>query len=347
MRPRNACGSVLFVVPSGLSEVVPSGGIVYDLRVRTGLAELGWDVQWLAAPGSWPHPAPADLDALARRLAQAPAATLVLVDGLVGSAAADVLLAEAGRLRLVHLVHLPFDNPRERSLLAAATVVTTSAWTRRWLITDYALSAGRLYVAEPGADRAEVVAGSVGGDRLLCVGAVTPAKGHDALLDALVEIADLDWRCTIVGALDRAPTFVDRVRRKAREAGITDRVVFAGPRRHTEMPAAYAEADALVLASRAETYGMVVTEALAHGLPVIAHAVGGVPEALGHGELGRRPGLLLPPGERAALSGALRRWLEDPGLRRGLRRTAGRRRLMLPTWSQTAARVAAVLEAAR
>ena len=119
---------------------MPSGGIVYDLRVRTGLAELGWDVQWLAAPGSWPHPAPADLDAWPD-VSPAPAATLVLVDGLVGSAAADVLLAEAGRLRLVHLVHLPFDNPRERSLLAAATVVTTSAWTRRWLITDYALSA--------------------------------------------------------------------------------------------------------------------------------------------------------------------------------------------------------------
>ena len=56
---------------------------------------------------------------------------------------------------------------------------------------------------------------------------------------------------------------------------------FAGAATGAELDRAYAAADVLVLASRAETYGMVVTEALARGLPVIATAVGGVPEALG------------------------------------------------------------------
>ena len=66
-----------------------------------------------------------------------------------------------------------------------------------------------------------------------------------------------------------------------------------------------------MLASRAETYGMVVTEALARGLPVVAAEVGGVPEALGHGADGIRPGLLVPPGDPAALGAALRAWLGD------------------------------------
>ena len=55
---------------------------------------------------------------------------------------------------------------------------------------------------------------------------------------------------------------------------------------------------------------MVVTEALARGIPVLATAVGGLPEALGRAPDGSLPGLLVPPDDPAALAGALRRWLE-------------------------------------
>ena len=91
---------------------------------------------------------------------------------------------------------------------------------------------------------------------------------------------------------------------------------------------------------------MVVTEALARGLPVIAAAVGGVPEALGHGADGTRPGLLVPPGDPAALRDALRAWLEDADLRRRLRRAARERRAALSRWSTTTSVVAGVLAGA-
>ena len=124
-----------------------------------------------------------------------------------------------------------------------------------------------------------------------------PAKGHDVLLAALAALADLDWRCTLVGPLDLDPDFVDELHKAAADTGIADRVVFAGPRRHDDLRAAYAAADAAGAAPRApRRYGMVVTEALAHGLPVVATAVGGVPEALGQGDDGSRPGLLVPAG---------------------------------------------------
>jgi glycosyltransferase involved in cell wall biosynthesis len=99
----------------------------------------------------------------------------------------------------------------------------------------------------------------------------------------------------------------------------------------------------LVLASRAETYGMVVTEALAHGLPAVLTRVGGLPEALGGDERTGRPGLLVPPDDPAALGAALRRWLEDAELRSGLSRAARARRASLAGWSQTAHQVASVL----
>ena len=97
---------------------------------------------------------------------------------------------------------------------------------------------------------------------------------------------------------------------------------FAGARIGGELCAAYAAADLLVLPSRAETYGMVVTEALARGVPVIAADVGGVREALGHAEDGTRPGLLVPPDDFVALGEALRSWLDDEVLRARLRRAA-------------------------
>ena len=99
----------------------------------------------------------------------------------------------------------------------------------------------------------------------------------------------------------------------------------------------------IVLASRAETYGMVVTEALARGLPVIATEVGGVTEALGQGAGGFRPGLLVPPDDPMALAGALRSWLGDAELRAGLRQAAGERRDSLCGWSTTASIIAGVL----
>ena len=126
------------------------------------------------------------------------------------------------------------------------------------------------------------------------------------LLDGLATATDLSWRCACVGSLVRDPAFADGVRRRARDSGLGDRVRFPGPRTGPELDRAYAAADLLVLASHAETYGMVVTEALARGLPVLAAEVGGVTEALGHGEDGTRPGLLVPPGDPAALGAALR-----------------------------------------
>jgi glycosyltransferase involved in cell wall biosynthesis len=340
------------IVPEGVDDPArPSGGNTYDRRVCGGLAALGWTVHEQAVPGD---------AALARAVEQLPDGAVVLLDGLVASAAAAALVPHARRLRLVVLVHTPLGHAasngrggtiraREREVLAAAAaIVTTSAWTRRWLEELYALPGDRVHVAEPGVDAAAVAPGSPAGDALLCVAAVKPGKGHDVLIDALATAADLPWRCTCVGSLRRDPAFADGVRRRARECGLDGRVRFPGPRTGAELDRAYAAADVLLLPSRAETYGMVVTEALARGLPVVAAAVGGVPDALGRADDGTRPGLLVPPGDPAALGAALRRWLGDADLRARLRRAARERRASLRGWGATTAVVADVLaEAAR
>jgi glycosyltransferase involved in cell wall biosynthesis len=96
--------------------------------------------------------------------------------------------------------------------------------------------------------------------------------------------------------------------------------------------------------SRAETYGMVVTEALARGVPVLAADAGGLPETLGHDPHGRVPGLVVPANDTAALSAALRRWMDEPLLRNGLRQSARDRRGMLQGWEVTSRCVVGALE---
>jgi glycosyltransferase involved in cell wall biosynthesis len=337
--------TVHVVVPDGLDDPArPSGGNVYDRRICDGLVAAGWQVIEYAAAGSWPSPEPAAVDALARLVAGIADRAVVLIDGLIASTVPEVLVPEASRLHLVVLVHMPLEDPRERAVLSAAQLlITTSPWTRARLVERYELSPEKVWVAEPGVDAAELAPGTESGGELLCVAAVTWHKGHDLLLAALANSTDLPWRCACVGTLEREPAFVERLRLDAKAAGIADRICFSGPLVGEDLARAYAGADVLVLASRAETYAMVVTEALARGLPVIATAVGGLPEALGQTGDGRRPGLLVPAEDSPALAAALREWLVDAGLRQRLRDAACDRRSTLAGWDAPTGRVARIL----
>ena len=346
------------VMPDSVADPMrPSGGNVYDRHVCHGLAAAGWQVREHLAAGDWPDGDVAALAALADTFAAIPDGALVLIDGLIASAVPEIVLPAARRLPLAALVHMPLGEAvpaddrrcvqvrsRERAVLgAAAGVIATSGWTRGRLVERYGLPPDRVHVAEPGAEVSVVAPGTPGGGRLLCVAAVTRHKGHDVLLAALAAIADRPWQCTCVGSVTREPSFVDLLHKQADAAGLGDRVTFVGPRVGADLDRAYAGADAVVLASRAETYGMVVTEGLARALPVVATAVGGVPEALGRAGDGRRPGLLVPPADSRALAAALRDWLRDPALRRELRLAALDRRRTLPAWSSTTERIAQVL----
>jgi glycosyltransferase involved in cell wall biosynthesis len=348
--------TVHFVVPDGVDDPArPSGGNAYDRHLSNGLTSIGWSVHEHAVPGFWSRPDAESFAVLDRTVQRIPEDAIVLLDGLVASTAPEVLLPQTRRLRLVVLVHMPLghrpadgaaDDVRMREgavLSAAAAVITTSGWSRQRLLELYRLPADRVHVAEPAVDPTDLAAGTAAGGALLCVAAVVPDKGHDVLLDALATVMDLSWHCVCVGSLDRDPAFVSDLRRRSLDGGLDDRVRFVGTRTGADLDHSYAAADLLVLASRAETYGMVVIEALARGLPVIAADVGGLMEALGHGADGTRPGRLVPPGDPAALGGALRAWLCDAALRESMRRAARERRESLPGWSTPTSAIADVL----
>ncbi|MFL1376478.1 glycosyltransferase family 4 protein [Nocardiopsis protaetiae] len=336
----------VFVVPE---PAAPSGGHTYDLRLAKALG-----LDRVEVPGAWPRPGARDMAGLEGLLAGLPDGSAVLLDGLVACGAPEAVLPQAGRLRVVVLVHLPLADEtglgpaaaaelelRERAVLrGAAAVIATGEAAARDLAARHGLD--RVDVAPPGVDPAPE-AGPGDGTRLLCVASPTPRKGHDLLFTALDRVRDLPWTCVCPGPPARGgDAWETLVQRGARILG--ERVELPGPLTGAALDTAYATADLLVLPTRAETYGMVVTEALARAVPVLATDVGGVPEALGLDPEGGRPGLLVPPNDPGALARALRRWLTDPPLRERLRRSARRRRTTLTGWEETAHSVSAVLD---
>jgi glycosyltransferase involved in cell wall biosynthesis len=349
--------AVHFVVPEGVDDPRrPSGGNTYDREVCRALSSIGWSMRKCPVPGAWPRRDAASLAALAEVVQRIPDDAIMLVDGLIASTAPEVLVPHARRLRFVVLVHMllghragdaPGDTrTRELSALSAGVaVVTTSAWTQRRALELYSLPADLVHVAEPGVEAAELATPTGTGGALLCVAAVSFDKGHDVLLDALEMISELSWDCVCVGSLDGDVVFVEDARRRVLDSGLGHRVHFPGPRTGADLDRSYAAADVIVSASRAETYGMVLTEALARGLPVVAADVGGVREAIGYGAARIRPGLLVPPEDPTALAAALRGWLGDAGLRGRLRQAARERRGDLSGWSRTASILSDVLAA--
>jgi glycosyltransferase involved in cell wall biosynthesis len=159
----------------------------------------------------------------------------------------------------------------------------------------------------------------VAGQRLtiLSVGRAVPKKGYEDLLEALALLpADLDWRFVHVGGGKERKRLV----RRARRLGLAARTEWRGALAQPDVIAAYRSADVFALASRVAADGdrdglpNVLMEAQSQGLACVATRISAIPELIEDG----RTGLLVEPGDRAALAGALERVLRDGELRRRL-----------------------------
>lgn len=194
-------------------------------------------------------------------------------------------------------------------------------------------------VVEPGTDPSlpRPRPRSDGPVQLLCVATLTPRKGHAVLLQALEGLMHLPWVLHLVGSAERDPDTATRLQALAQPLG--GRVVWHGELPGVALHAHYAAADVFVLPSLYEGYGMVVAEAIAHGLPVVCTDGG----ALAH-TLSRAAGLQVPAGDEPSLQAALARIIAEPELRERLAAGARAAAGQLPTWPQQAVLFAAVLE---
>jgi glycosyltransferase involved in cell wall biosynthesis len=296
-----------------------TGGYLYDARIAAGIAEFGWQIEIIGLAGRFPEADQTARRAMDQTLAAVPDRSLVVIDGLALGDLGEIVARHRERLRLVALVHHPLADEygldlsraaafRERETAALAQVeqvIVTSHFTARRL-QDYGVAPSRIDVVLPGVEPAAPAAAQWPPGRLLCVATLIPRKGQAILVEALAELAELDWHCDCIGALDRDPAYVAAVQQAMVNHGLTERIRLLGPMSPSALGAAYHDSDLFVLPSFYEGYGMVVTEALARGLPVVTTTGG----ALGD-TLPADAGAAVPPGDAAALAGVLRTLLTD------------------------------------
>jgi glycosyltransferase involved in cell wall biosynthesis len=161
-------------------------------------------------------------------------------------------------------------------------------------------------------------------------------KGFDVLIDAFAKAAGrlpAGWRLAIAGEGEATAS----LRALVSASGLDDRVVLTGRLQRTEVVRLLRHASAFVLPSRHEPFGIVNLEAMAAGAPVVATAVGGVPELVHDGD----NGLLVEPEDPGALADAIVRVATDPRLADRLR-AGGRRTAAAHDWSAIEARYAHV-----
>jgi glycosyltransferase involved in cell wall biosynthesis len=210
-------------------------------------------------------------------------------------------------------------------------------------MVDYSVEAQRLSVVRPGNDPVVPARGSNSAFvQLLSVGSVVPGKGYDLLIAALAAISDLPWRLTIAGDRTRNPAVAGRLEADILAYGLGDRVAVLGalpPERILEL---YLASDVFVLASRFESYGMALAEAIAHGLPVVSTRAGAIPDTVP-----ADASLLVPADDVPALARALRRLIGDRCERQRLAMQARAAAARLPTWKDSAELFAGAVRAVR
>jgi glycosyltransferase involved in cell wall biosynthesis len=343
-----------FVVPADLPG--PSGGLNYNRRVLQIWRSQGLAVAEEPVSGAWPSPDEQARQELAHTLRRHRS---VLVDGIIASAAPDeIAQAQAAGVEVSVLMHLPLpaeiglDAIQQRRVAAserralghAARVICTSEWARCDVAERY--GALPLAVAAPGCDAAPLACGSAP-PHILFLGSVSGRKNPLLLVRALEPLKNLDWSVTIAGPPGADRQYAEAVASAAHQ--FAGRITLPGPLAGDSLEQVWNRTDLLVLPSLAETYGMVVTEALARGIPAVVGAGTGAQEALTAAQdplrtdLTALPGAAVDPTDETAWTAVLGEWLGRDALRRQWRTNAVADRDRLRPWSETAKNLSTAL----
>jgi glycosyltransferase involved in cell wall biosynthesis len=340
-----------FAVPGDLA--APTGGYAYARALLANAADAGIALELIGLPAGYPNPTANDIAETERLFHALPPTATLLIDGLAYGAMPEPLVAGLPQ-KLVALVHHPLaletgipaetanrlrDSER-RALAHADAVIVTGAETEHLLVEGYGVEAEKISLAEPGVTpRPRATPDTDAPVRLLSVGAISPRKGYDVLIDALARVTELDWLAAIVGSIDRDAATAAVLSEQIARTGQQDRIRLVGAVDEDALDSCFRESHLFVLPSRFEGYGMVLTEAIAYGLPVIATET--IPALR---TLPPDATLGVPADDPGALAQAIQSVIADPARLRSMTDAAWRHANSLPRWQTTTATVARVLK---
>ena len=339
-----------FAIPGDATQ--KTGGYIYEYELLQALRRNGRQVHHIELGSGFPEPSPAETAAAIDAMASLPPDMPLIIDGLVFGSVETAGLARV-KAPIIAMIHHPLGletglSPersahllqREADNLALArAVLVPSPHTARILQEQFGVPQHKITIALPGFRPADPVRNLVSPPLILSVGLLAARKGHDILVAALAKIRDLSWQAQIVGKT-HDPAVEANLRRQIEDLHLTDRVALTGLLDDADLIERYRRATIFALATRYEGYGIVLGEALLHGLPIVTCRTGAVPDTVPDGA-----GILVPVDDAERFAAALRRLLSDDELRQGMSKTARQAGQALPSWDETSAIADTVLDA--
>ena len=219
-------------------------------------------------------------------------------------------------------------------------IIAVSESTKRDIMAT-GIPSSKVEIIPDGVDRIPQINVSRKGSmsRVLFVGHCSPIKGIKYLLEAIWLLKISNIALDLVGDLESNIEYTARLKEMTRIWGISDKIIFHGFVPRERIINFYTEADIFVLPSLWEGFGIVLLEAMAFELPVVATKVGAIPELVKDGV----NGLLVPPANSRALAEAIAALIQNPGLRKKLGKNGRAIYNKSLTWEQVGEKFETVL----
>lgn len=338
-----------FAIPGDATQ--KTGGYIYEYELLQALRRNGREVRHLELASGFPDPTSAETAAAIETMASLPPDMPLIIDGLVFGSIDTAGLAKV-KAPIVAMIHHPLGLetglPKDRSeqllkreadnLALAQAVLVPSPHTARILVNAFNVPEEKITIALPGFRPADPIKRPLSPPLILSVGLLAERKGHDILVAALAQIRDLPWQAQIVGKTHDHEVET-RLRRQIEALDLMDRVKLTGLLADAEVIDLYRQATIFALATRYEGYGIVLGEALLHGLPIVTCRTGAVPDTVPEGA-----GILVPVDDAPKFGDALRHLLTHEDDRLRIASTAADAGRNLPSWDDTQAIASAVLD---
>lgn len=339
--------TVYFLITGDIHSL--TGGYLYDMHMINGLKNNGYTVSVLGTDWQWK-----DRDGLEKicrhHLKKIPRGSCVVIDSLILASVHNVVKEFGKELKFLGLIHLPVSydifsgikgklaDEELKALDQMRNVVVTGQFTFD-LLCNAGLNPSKITIIQPGTGefprkgKYEPVP-----SKLLCIANYSALKAQDVLIRALYRLNAWNWTLHLYGDTDRDIKYTEALRSHILKLKMESRIIMHGIAERHEISTLFLDADLFVMPSMFESYGMALTESLAHGIPVVTTSAGNIPYTVPDGM-----GLLTEPGNEEQLADAIRSLFDDPAKYPALCTAASRYYLQARSWEQAVAEFEMIL----
>lgn len=333
--------TVYFLISGNLHSL--TGGYLYNTHIINGLKGMGHRVDILGTDWHWK-----DSDSLEKicryNLEKLPHGTCIVVDSLLLASLHHIVQEFGDRLMFLGLIHLPASYDilsgvhgelAVEELVALnhmRRVIVTGRFTFD-LLCNAGLDSDKIRIVEPGTERfPRKKQYKLVPSELLYIANYSALKAQDVLIRALCRITAWDWTLHLYGDMERDREYTASVRSLIQQLKMEHKIIMHGIVERLEISSVFLNADLFVMPSLFESYGMALSESLAHGLPVVTTSAGNIPYTVPAGM-----GLLTEPGDEEQLADAIRSLFDDPARYSALCSAASQYNKQVRSWEKAVA----------